>query len=322
MSNKFDELNRAIELDPENAEAYKNRGNAYFREQEFDKALKDFDKAIGLDKDYYQAINNRGLVYRKKGLLNEALSDLSRTLEIKPDFALAYYNRGLVYKDLNEPEKAIKDYTSALELNPEYHDASLSRLDLFVESGFFEKSVQNYIDESEQLDTGDMYVQLPKVLVESPYKYDCQAALEDWVNAAKARGIIGNLPFNIMMAYGVFIYWTQIKNGGITQFVYNTGWSPVYVFSTQQGLENMKAPLNHKLFNKVAEYIDGLGSEFETYLQMDYSSYAEKMKYLRELTDEYYDIQDEESVEELNYEFISSFDNVDMVDDLSEFLKK
>jgi tetratricopeptide (TPR) repeat protein len=41
--------NKAIELNPQYAEAYNNRGNIYFDKKEYDKAFQDYDKAIELD---------------------------------------------------------------------------------------------------------------------------------------------------------------------------------------------------------------------------------------------------------------------------------
>jgi tetratricopeptide (TPR) repeat protein len=41
--------NKAIELNPQYAKAYNNRGNIYFDKKEYDKAFQDYDKAIQLD---------------------------------------------------------------------------------------------------------------------------------------------------------------------------------------------------------------------------------------------------------------------------------
>ena len=46
-----------------NAEAYYNRGIAYGDKGEYDKAIEDYSKAIELNPEYAEAYNNRGNAY-------------------------------------------------------------------------------------------------------------------------------------------------------------------------------------------------------------------------------------------------------------------
>src|SRR5690606_34267638 len=50
----------AIEADPNNAEAYMNRGAAYTVIGQFQRAITDYDRTIALDPTYAKAYNNRG----------------------------------------------------------------------------------------------------------------------------------------------------------------------------------------------------------------------------------------------------------------------
>lgn len=70
------EYSKAIELDPEYAVAYNNRGRAYYEQGELDSAISDFDKAIELDPELVESLVSRGLTYWNKGQRNLALSDL------------------------------------------------------------------------------------------------------------------------------------------------------------------------------------------------------------------------------------------------------
>ena len=74
------DFDKAIELDPKNAEAYYKRGNSKYRLGKDEEAIKDYDKAI----------------------------------ELNPQYAEAYYYRGhakfLFGKILGEKEDAIEDY--------------------------------------------------------------------------------------------------------------------------------------------------------------------------------------------------------------------
>ena len=69
--------NKAIDLNPQNAGAYYNRGNAYFDLQEYQKALNDYDKAITLNPQYAKAYGNRGSAYSDLKKYPEAINDYS-----------------------------------------------------------------------------------------------------------------------------------------------------------------------------------------------------------------------------------------------------
>ena len=75
---------KAIAIDPEHANAYTNRGNAYASKGEIDRAIADFDKAIALNPEFVFAYNNRGLAYKKKGDKEQAIADFRKALEIDP----------------------------------------------------------------------------------------------------------------------------------------------------------------------------------------------------------------------------------------------
>ena len=59
-----------------------NRGVAYLRKHEYDRALKDFDKAIDLNSKAYSAYHNRGMAYSGKGRHEKAAEEFSKVLEI------------------------------------------------------------------------------------------------------------------------------------------------------------------------------------------------------------------------------------------------
>ena len=62
------------------------------------------------------AYYNRGVAYARKGQLDKAISDYTRAMEINPKCALAYYNRGTAYYFKGEHDKAWKDVNMAKSL--------------------------------------------------------------------------------------------------------------------------------------------------------------------------------------------------------------
>jgi len=115
LDNARHSYNRAIELNPNFAEAYNNRGVVQQLSGNLEQALSDYSMAIKLRPDNAEALNNRGTAYKKKGQLNKAISDYTRAIELKPDCAQAYNNRANVYAKMHKFEQAIADYNRAIK---------------------------------------------------------------------------------------------------------------------------------------------------------------------------------------------------------------
>ena len=73
---------KAIELSPQFAEAYYNRGNAYNVNGQSDAAINDYSEAIRINPQFAFAYNNRGLAYCNKGQLNNAIKDYNEAIRI------------------------------------------------------------------------------------------------------------------------------------------------------------------------------------------------------------------------------------------------
>jgi tetratricopeptide (TPR) repeat protein len=82
-------------------------------------AIKDFNKAIELNPEDANAYFNRGGAYRDTGNYGQAVKDFTRAIELSPKDADAYDNRGIAYDLKGEYAQALKDYNRSIELNPE-----------------------------------------------------------------------------------------------------------------------------------------------------------------------------------------------------------
>jgi len=111
--------NDVVSKSPNKARPYNNRALAYFRHQNNAvKAVLDATKAIQLKPDYAEAYNNRGFFYTQQGVFAQAVLDHTKAIELKPDFIDAYYNRGIAYHHQGAFAQAIADYTMALAMKP------------------------------------------------------------------------------------------------------------------------------------------------------------------------------------------------------------
>ena len=134
----------AIELKPDYAEAYNNRGGIYGKKGEFDCAIEDCNRAIQIRPDYAEAYNNRGNAYSKKGEYGHAITDYNRAIHFKPDCAEAYNNRGNVYVKKGESDLAIKDCSMAIQLKSNYAEAYYNRGTAYGKKNEYDLAIKNF----------------------------------------------------------------------------------------------------------------------------------------------------------------------------------
>jgi tetratricopeptide (TPR) repeat protein len=120
-------FDRAIALDPDQADALVNRGSAFAALNRLHDALASYDTALAVKPDLAAALNNRGALLLKLGRYAEALASLDRALAIKPDYADALANRGNALIDLGRAEEALASYDKALAINPAWAGALNNR---------------------------------------------------------------------------------------------------------------------------------------------------------------------------------------------------
>jgi hypothetical protein len=109
-------LTEAIRLQPDFANAYGARGNAYGDLRQYQPALEDYDKAISLKPDRTGFFNNRGNVYKDLNKYQLAVEDYNEAIRLKPDDAKAYHNRGNAYFIQGNKEIGCLDAQKACEL--------------------------------------------------------------------------------------------------------------------------------------------------------------------------------------------------------------
>jgi len=111
------DYDRLIELDPNNANAYHERGDFYYETDQYDKAIADYSRAIDLNPRHASAYFNRAYAYGEIGQYDKAIADYSKAIELDPSDAEAYYNRGLDYQNNGEASKAVSDLEKCIELS-------------------------------------------------------------------------------------------------------------------------------------------------------------------------------------------------------------
>lgn len=114
----IEKFSKVIESNPGCAEAYNNRGVAWYSIGEHDQALDDYNKALGIDPRSAETLSNRGIIWFSKGKYNLAINDYDKALGVDPQCAKAYTNRGAAWFCKGKYKLAISDYIKALEIDP------------------------------------------------------------------------------------------------------------------------------------------------------------------------------------------------------------
>lgn len=175
------DLDRAIQFKPEWAEIYVNRGGVYCVLGELDRSLKDLDQAIRLRPDLPLAYINRAAVYTAKESLDQALADYNRALSIDAHLAGAYQGRGHVYSLRGDLGRAMSDYNRAIQLDPTLWGAYAQRGEVYRRRGEGARAKQDF-DRQVQLqpNRAESYLMRARNYV---FWGDLKSALPDWNRA-------------------------------------------------------------------------------------------------------------------------------------------
>jgi len=120
---------RAVELDPEYAEAYAGLGMTYWFEwavrfnqdpQYLERAFELTQRAVAFDDSLSQAHTLLGWIYLAKKQYEEAFSEMEKAIVLNPNDAHAYARLGGGLLFLGNPEEAIRLEEKAMRLDPHY----------------------------------------------------------------------------------------------------------------------------------------------------------------------------------------------------------
>ena len=111
------DLTRAIQLQPDLAEAFHYRGYVYLNVQKDDAAIADYNQAIKLDPGNSNALFGRGFDFYRSGKYDQAIADYDQVLKFGPE-PRALLNRGSAYFRRGEFDLAISDYDARFRLEP------------------------------------------------------------------------------------------------------------------------------------------------------------------------------------------------------------
>jgi tetratricopeptide (TPR) repeat protein len=135
---------RVLETCPQHFDSMHLLGVVNFQRGDYALAIRQIDAALKIRPDVADAYNNRGNALKKLGRFEEALASYNQAIAFKPDDAASFNNRGSVFKDLRQLEEAATDFDSAIALKPDFAEAFNNRGNVLWEQKRFEEALENY----------------------------------------------------------------------------------------------------------------------------------------------------------------------------------
>ncbi|XP_056368534.1 RNA polymerase II-associated protein 3 isoform X2 [Oenanthe melanoleuca] len=214
VSPESDSEEDGIRVDAEKALAEKEKGNNYFKQGNFDEAIKCYTR--GMHSDPYNPVlpTNRASAFYRMKKFSVAESDCNLALALDKNYIKAYARRGAARFALKNFKGAKEDYEKVLELDANNFEAKneLKKIDQALsskensEQKEFEDAVRTGLTDEEKQRIEDQQLK-QKAIAEKDLgngyfkegKYE--AAIECYTRGMAADGTNALLPANRAMAY-------------------------------------------------------------------------------------------------------------------------
>jgi tetratricopeptide (TPR) repeat protein len=139
----LEDLNKAIELKPDDADFYFNRGELEMLTGNLSASLIDLNVAIKINPNKIDAYYEKGEIMQLQGNYNEALNYYNYVLNNSPIYKEAYIKVGEIYEIQNDFNNALINYQKAVSIDPLYKDAYYSLGNIYMKSKKFDLAVHN-----------------------------------------------------------------------------------------------------------------------------------------------------------------------------------
>lgn len=111
------DLTQAIQLIPNDADAYVDRSDAEGNEGDLQDVIRDTTAALQIIPQDTDAMLNQGRAYLQEGSYDQAVRSLTNAINLSPS-ANAYSTRGQAYGEERQYAASVQDYDQAIRLNP------------------------------------------------------------------------------------------------------------------------------------------------------------------------------------------------------------
>ena len=103
---------------PSGPNIHNNLGDVYGRQGNTEKSIEEFKKAIEINPQYADAYHNLASAYKETGKIDEAIENYKKAIEFNPNLWQSYQNLAAIYFDQEKYPEAYENMEKALKINP------------------------------------------------------------------------------------------------------------------------------------------------------------------------------------------------------------
>ena len=140
----MDDLNKAIELDPRDAEALVMRGMLYYQEDEVEKANRDITDSLLIRPDSIRGVWMRSMVAAQEGRFADAIADMEMLVRAVPTNADWIRQLASYYQMDKRPRLAIQLLDQLIQTDPDNAPALRLRGDAKLSVNMHEAAIEDY----------------------------------------------------------------------------------------------------------------------------------------------------------------------------------
>lgn len=119
LSDQIAGLEFKTSQDPGDIAGWIQLGNLYFDSDLPEKSIAAYEKALALNPNNADVLTDQGVMYRKSGKFDKAIQCFDKAVGVNPKHEIARFNKGIVLMhDLNNPKGAIQAWEELLAVNP------------------------------------------------------------------------------------------------------------------------------------------------------------------------------------------------------------
>jgi tetratricopeptide (TPR) repeat protein len=138
-------FNKAIEINPENSEAYEFRGMAKYMLLEVDDAMQDVTTAISLDNNNHKALSSRANLFAIKQEFDKAIADLENASAVVPENLYYLINLAQLYLVKKNFERALSLTNIVLNQMPTDYDALFFKAIAHCDLKQYQQAIECYL---------------------------------------------------------------------------------------------------------------------------------------------------------------------------------
>lgn len=145
MSKAAESLEKALSLNPFDADAFNNLGNLRKNKGEYADAISYYDRALSIRENFPEAITNRGISLKKMGRFSQAAEAFNQAIRIKSNHANAYNSLCSTLHQMGRHSEAIKAGHTAISINKNLLEAHVGVADAHEALGQSDKAISHYL---------------------------------------------------------------------------------------------------------------------------------------------------------------------------------